>query len=617
MTEGLKVEQNTLKDRYKFLDETLKVITNSDLSQDLSANLYQSNRPFRTLLILYRQDLGKLGLSMLLYVIKHSPEWIKPLVIANVIEIISNPSTHSLSELWFNGAILAVSVLQNIPNHYLHIKYMSVATRKMESNLRSLLTRHLQHLEIGFYKDKSTGALQNKLLRDVEQIQILTNHLFQYVPSAILTIIVAIAATAWRAPWFLIFFVATVPAAIIIARVIKEPIRLRNQAFRQQVEQMSASFLEMLTLIPVTRAHGAEAREIERVEHRLSEVQNSGVELDSINAMANASSWVTLRLFNWFCLFTSAWLAYTGQLGISVGDVVLLTGYFDSLTGSVVQILTVLPAIGNGFESISSIGEVLECPDIEQNLGKLPVQEVSGEFSFESVSFNYPGSPQFALKDFSLEVKPGETVAIIGASGAGKSTLLNLIIGFLRPSTGKILLDGNDMNALDLRTYRRFLSVVSQETILFEGTVKENILYGSEDVDEDKLLQAITDANALDFLRQLPEELDTLIGENGTKLSGGQRQRIAIARALIRNPRVLILDEATAALDTVNEALIQEALEKLKQNRTTFVVAHRLSTIRKANRIVVLEGGKIVEVGDHNQLLDNNSIYAKLQALQT
>ncbi|NEP02368.1 MAG: ABC transporter ATP-binding protein [Symploca sp. SIO2E9] len=617
MTEGLKLEQNTLKDRYKFLDQTLKVITNSDLSQDLSVNLYQSDRPFRTLLILYRQDLGKLGLSMLLYVIKHSPEWIKPLVIANIIEIISNPSSHSLSELWFNGGILAVSVLQNIPNHYLHIKYMSVATRKMESNLRSLLTRQLQHLEIGFYKDKSTGALQNKLLRDVEQIQILTNHLFQYVPSAILTIIIAIAATAWRAPWFLIFFVATVPAAIILAQVIKGPIRLRNQAFRQQVEAMSASLLEMLTLIPVTRAHGAEAREIERVEDRLSAVQNSGVELDSINAIANASSWVTLRLFNWFCLLTSAWLAYTGNLGISVGDVVLLTGYFDSLTGSVVQILTVLPAIGKGFESIRSIGEVLECPDIEQNLGKLPVQEVDGEFIFESVSFTYPGTEQLALKDFSLEVKSGETVAIVGLSGAGKSTLLNLIIGFLRPTTGKIVLDGTDMNALDLRTYRRFLSVVSQETILFEGKVRENILYGSEEVGEEKLLQAITDANALEFINQLPQELDTLIGENGTKLSGGQRQRIAIARALIRNPRVLILDEATAALDTVNEALIQEALEKLKQNRTTFVVAHRLSTIRKANRIVVLEGGRIVEVGDHNQLLGNNGIYARLQALQT
>jgi ATP-binding cassette subfamily B protein len=395
-------------------------------------------------------------------------------------------------------------------------------------------------------------------------------------------------------------------------RVLNTPIRDRNHAFRQQLEGMSTRLLEMIKLIPVTRAHGAEATEIERVERQLIAVQYSAVRLDSINAITNASSWVTLRLFYCVCLLTSAWLAYTKQLGITVGDVVLLTGYFDSLTISVVQIMAVLPEIGKGFESLRSVCEVLECPDIEQNQGKAPVEAVRGEFIFKSISFAYPGTKQYAIKDFSLQVRPGETIGLVGSSGAGKSTLLNLVLGFLRPSTGQILLDGRDMNTLDLRTYRQFLSVVSQETILFEGTVRENILYGSEEVGEERLIQAVKDANALEFIRELPVGLDTLIGENGTKLSGGQRQRIAIARALIRNPRVLILDEATAALDSVNEALIQEALEHLKQNRTTFVVAHRLSTIRNANRIVVLERGQIVEVGNHTQLLRNNGTYARM-----
>ncbi len=596
----------------------MKTSTPSDRpSLDLAARLYRGERPFRSLLALYRHDLDKLGLSLLFYVIKHSPEWIKPIVVANVIDIISNPGTRSLSELWLNGAVLAVAIVQNIPTHYLHIWYMSVATHKMESNLRSLLTQQLQHLEIGFYKRTSIGALQNKLLRDVEQIQLLTNHIFQFVPSAVLTILIAIAVTAVRAPWFLIFFVATVPAAVTLVRVLKKPINKRNHAFRQQLEDMSARLVEMIKLIPVTRAHGAETAEIERVERRLRAVQHSAVQLDSINAITNASSWVTLRLFYCTCLVVSGWLAYTKQLGITLGDVVLLTSYFDSLTTSVVQILAVLPEIGKGFESIRSVGEVLECPDLEHNQGKVPVKDVRGEFSFESVSFAYPGTKHYAIKDFSLQVLPGETIALVGPSGAGKSTLLNLVIGFLRPTNGQILLDGRDMNTLDLRTYRQFLSVVSQETILFEGTVRENILYGSEGVDEERLLQAIKDANALEFIRELPLGLDTLIGENGTKLSGGQRQRIAIARALIRNPRVLLLDEATASLDTVNEVLIQEALERLKQNRTTFVVAHRLSTIRKANRIVVLEGGRIVEMGNHSQLLANSRTYARLHALQT
>jgi ATP-binding cassette subfamily B protein len=275
-----------------------------------------------------------------------------------------------------------------------------------------------------------------------------------------------------------------------------------------------------------------------------------------------------------------------------------------------------LPQLTRGLESIRSIGEVLQCPDLEDNEDKAAVTAVEGEFSFENVSFVYPGSALAALHDFSLEVPPGETIALVGPSGAGKSTVLNLVIGFIRPTGGRILIDGRDMQAHDLRTYRRFLAVVPQESILFDGTVRDNVTYGLRGVPAEAVVAAVRDANAWDFVSQMPAGLDTPVGEKGARLSGGQKQRLAIARALIRNPRVLILDEATSALDTETEALIQEALARLMRGRTTFVVAHRLSTIRNARRIVVLDQGRLAEIGSHEHLVRSGGLYARLHSRQ-
>ncbi len=590
---------------------------NQGLKEDVLINNYRSDRPFLTLLGLYGSDQRKLGLSFLFYLIKHSPEWLRPVITANIIDIISHPQQHDLSALGINGAILAFSILQNLFTNHLHVWYMSSATRNMEKRLRFTLAQKFQWLEIGYYQRRSSGVLQSKVLRDVDEIHTLTTAIFQFIPSAVLTILIAIAITAQRAPGFLVFFLLTIPIGAALIRFFKAPVKQRNYAFRQRIEQLSGRLIESIQLIPITRAHGAENIELNRVDHHLSDVKQAALRLDVINSLANASAWVTLRLLNVFCLVVSAFLAYTQQLDITVGDVVLLTGYFETITASVIQILMILPQIGKGFEAIRSIGEVLEAPDIEHNQGKVLLTEVQGEFCFEQVGFSYTENFYAAIEDFNLKIHAGEVIAFVGASGAGKSTLLSLIIGFLRPTQGRILLDGRDMNELDLRTYRQFLAVVTQETILFSGTVRDNITYGILEVTDQELKQAIIDANAEEFIGRLPQGLETLIGENGAKLSGGQRQRIAIARALIRNPRVLILDEATASLDSASESLIQEALERLMQNRTTLIVAHRLSTIRQADRIVVIDQGKIVEMGNHAELLVKQGLYAQYYALQT
>jgi ATP-binding cassette subfamily B protein len=259
----------------------------------------------------------------------------------------------------------------------------------------------------------------------------------------------------------------------------------------------------------------------------------------------------------------------------------------------------------------------LESPDLEINQGKRSVDKVDGVIEFKDVSFTYPTNHKPSLDQITFSATPGKMVALVGPSGSGKSTLINLVIGFLRPSQGAIKIDTLDYKDLDLRTVRKYLSVVPQESVLFDGTIAENISYGLSDVSSQEVELALRDANAWDFVQAFDDGVETIVGERGARLSGGQRQRLAIARALIRNPRILILDEATSALDSESEKLIQDALSRLMKDRTTFVVAHRLSTVQEADQILVLDEGKIVESGTHSELVSKQGLYRRLYDAQS
>ncbi|MDT9684231.1 ABC transporter ATP-binding protein [Streptomyces sp. TRM76323] len=575
---------------------------------------YRGEHPLRTLLYLFGPARARLAGAVAVFFGKHAPVWLLPPVTANVIDVVVEH--RPLAELWWNCAVMFAVLALNPPLHLLYVHWMHGSIRRVGRDLRSALVHRMQQLSIGYHSRTNSSVLHTKVVRDVETLETGLQQTADNGLTAVATLAGGLGVITVITPAFLPVFLVLVPVSVLLVGMLRARLGERNASYRRSVERMSSSVSDMTTLIPITRAHGLERTALGRVGRDLDTVLHEGSRLDLLNARFGSLSWVVFNALGTGCLVGTALVAYHGWLDVTPGEIVMLSAYFSTLTGSVTALLTLAPVVGKAVESVRSVGEVLQDPDLEHNDGKVRVTAVEGAFRFEDVSLTYDGESRPALSGIRLDVPVGRTVAIVGGSGAGKSTLLNLVLGFHRPTGGRLLLDGRDMSELDLRDYRRFVSVVPQESVLFEGSVRDNVTYGLPDVDEETVRRALADANAAEFVDGLPEGLDTVVGERGTRLSGGQRQRLAIARALVRDPRVLVLDEATSALDSRSEALVQEALARLVAGRTVFVVAHRLSTVRNADRIVVMDRGRVQETGTHAELLARGGAYARLQATQ-
>ncbi|MDQ0596880.1 ATP-binding cassette subfamily B protein [Streptomyces canus] len=576
---------------------------------------YRGEHPVRTLAYLFRADRKRLAAAVGIFTVKHSPVWLLPLITASIIDTVVEH--RAITELWLSTGIILLILLVNYPLHILYVRLLYGSVRRMGTSLRSALCIRMQQLSIGYHSRVSAGVLQAKVVRDVETVEQMVQQTAETGLGAGTVLIGGLVIIGIRTPEFLPVFLVVVPAAALVVARLRARLRTHNEHFRHEVETLSSRVTEMTRLIPVTRAHGLEGKALRRMDGTLHRLLTSGMRLDLVNGRFGSLAWVVLNVVGVLVLAGAALVSYYDVWGVTAGDVVMLSAFLTTLTNSTTTLAGLAPVITKGLESVRSVGEVLQAPELEDNEGRSEVSEVRGAVAFEQVGHVYGDGERPAVHDFTLSVRPGETIALVGASGAGKSTVLNLVIGFIRPTSGRLLLDGTDMNSLDLRTYRRFVSVVPQESILFDGTIRENVAYGMEDeADEQAVRAALRDANALEFVEQLPQGLDTLVGERGARLSGGQRQRLAIARALIRNPRVLVLDEATSALDTRSEALVQQALARLLRGRTTFVVAHRLSTVRGADRIVVMGDGRIQEIGTHDELLRRGGAYRALHSGQ-
>lgn len=579
-----------------------------------AVRVVDGQRPARSVLRLLARRPARMTGAILAFTMKEIPLWFLPVVTAEIIDIVATGGDVRTVLGWF--AIAGVLLLQNYPMHIVYTRNFMTVVRDTGADLRNSLAARLQSLSIGYHTRVSSSIVQTKVVRDVENVELMLQQVTHPLLSSIMVLCGALAMTAIAVPEFLPVYALAVPIALGLRWVLGRRSRVRNEVFRREVEGFAARVGEMASLIPVTRAHGLERTAVSRVATGADGVRRAGLHLDMLNGHVASLSWVSMQLLGLGCLVLAAVFSLSGILPITPGEVVLLSTYFTLLTQGLTALLMLIPVGARGLESMRSIAEVLQEPDLEQNEGKRAVPEVSGRLDLERVSHRYPDADRDAVHDVSLSIAAGETVAFVGSSGSGKSTMLNLVLGFVRPTSGRILLDGADMQELDLRTARRHVSVVPQESVLFEGTIRENIAYGRDDVEDGRIRAALVDANAAEFVDRLPDDWNTVVGERGARLSGGQRQRLAIARALVRDPRILLLDEATSALDPESEELVKSALTRLMRGRTTLVVAHRLSTIRQADRIIVLEHGEIVEEGAHDDLLARAGRYAHLHATQ-
>ncbi len=597
-----------------FTDEEARILE-KDFIEAYSGN---SKSTLKILLIMYRRYPLQLLLSVLFYVIATLPHITIPIVTANLINVVVDVAEGKtfdyLTPIIINISVLVVLLLLNIPTNMIRVSLQSVVMRKVEVGLRGALVRKLQQLSISFHKEMQSGRIQSKLMRDVETVQMLSSQLFTTIPQVVLNMITALVVVITRNLTIFAFFIMCIPAATLTMRAFRNPISKNNREFRKGMEQTSANLMDMVEMTQITRAHALENREVHKMTTLLNKVANTGFHLDVIQALFGACSWVIFQLFQLLCLVFSVYLAIKGS--IEIGDISMYQSYFSTLTSQVSTLIGLMPIITKGFESISSIGEILGASDIEDNRGKLEMPNLKGEYEFKDVYFSYEDD-QPLLRGLNLSVKEGETLAIVGESGSGKSTILNLVLGFNLPKQGEVLVDGEDITKINLHSYRKSLAVVPQNSVMFTGTIRENITYGMQNVDEEKLKTVLDAALLTDFINSLPQGIDTPLEEHGANLSGGQRQRLSIARALIRDPKVIIFDEATSALDSVSEKEIQKAINNLSKDRTTFIVAHRLSTIRDADRIAVIKNGVCAEIGTFEELMEKKGEFYKMQTLQT
>lgn len=513
--------------------------------------------------------------------------------------------------------LAAVLVLQSLFS-YFRIRIFVTVTEKTLAALRQATYSHLIRLPMKFFAERRVGELNSRISSDISQLQdMFTTTLAEFLRQVIIITggIVLLALTSGK---LTLFMLAILPVICVLAVVFGRFIRKFSKQVQAQVADSNTIVEETLQGIFNVKAFANEFFEIGRYKNKTNEAAKTGMKAGTYQGAF--VSFLILGLFGAMVavIWKGAMLMAEGQLEVGqLFSFILYSGFIGGSISGLAEIYTrIQRAIGASENLLEILDESME--DIRPLPPAQRIPSISGEIRFNDVSFQYPSRKDIAvLHNVSFEVQPGGQVALVGPSGAGKSTIVSLLLRFYDPVQGNISFDGKDARSYDLSTLRSQMAVVPQDVFLFGGTIRENIAYGNPDATEEAIIHAAQQANAWDFIQHFPEGMNTIVGERGIQLSGGQRQRIAIARAVLKDPKILILDEATSALDSESERLVQDALDKLMQGRTSIVIAHRLSTVRRADLILVLDKGGIVEEGTHEELmLKEEGLYRGLSELQ-
>ncbi|MBP2665032.1 MAG: lipid exporter, fused ATPase and inner rane subunit MsbA [Firmicutes bacterium] len=492
---------------------------------------------------------------------------------------------------------------------------MSYISQKIVIDLREALFRHFQRLSVSYFDHSRTGKVLSYMTNDVGALQgALAQNVIELSTES-LTLVGSLVAMFYLHWQLALLTLVTVPLVAQAIKIFGVKLRKASGTMQQRAAEITSVLQEMIVSIRLIRLFVREDYEIDRFNRENENNFNAQMKAAQLSATLTP----VVEFLAAIAVTIIVWYGGREVIGgnLTSGSLIAFLVYAVNISNPVKRLGNVYGSIQRAVAAAERVFDVLDIsPEIQDAPDAIDLDPVQGQVAFKDVTFEYrTGEP--ALRNMSIDIPPGQVLAIVGPSGAGKSTIANLLPRFYDPQEGAIFIDGVDIKKVTVRSLREQIAMVPQETILFSASVYENILYGRLDATREEVMEAARASNAHDFILQLPEGYDTQIGERGCQLSGGQRQRISIARAILKDPRILILDEATSALDAESERLVQDALDKLMVGRTTLVIAHRLSTIQRADSIVVLDKGRMIECGRHAELLDAGGLYSKLYSLQT